>query len=153
MSSALNNPKKNGSPSAPLPSGASLSAPNLNGTKPQDFQWLKHVRYEHLLAGVSGGVVSTLVLHPLDLLKVRFAGEISNFLEFYSRLINLYRSQRWPGCHSAHISWFRERRVHHSPRRGLQRPVPRCRSQLLGCRRCLGPLFSIVSHFVLFPDV
>ncbi len=33
------------------------------------------IRYEHLVAGMSGGVVSTLVLHPLDLLKVRFAGE------------------------------------------------------------------------------
>lgn len=31
------------------------------------------VRYEHLVAGVSGGVASTLILHPLDLLKVRFA--------------------------------------------------------------------------------
>ncbi len=31
------------------------------------------VKYEHLVAGVSGGVVSTLVLHPLDLLKIRFA--------------------------------------------------------------------------------
>jgi len=29
--------------------------------------------YEHLVAGISGGVVSTLVLHPLDLLKIRFA--------------------------------------------------------------------------------
>ncbi|XP_064597511.1 solute carrier family 25 member 32-like isoform X2 [Liolophura sinensis] len=32
----------------------------------------RHVRLEHLLAGVSGGVVSTLVLHPLDLVKIRF---------------------------------------------------------------------------------
>ena len=31
--------------------------------------------YEHLVAGISGGVASTLILHPLDLLKVRFAGE------------------------------------------------------------------------------
>uniref|UniRef100_A0A0N7ZAG6 Solute carrier family 25 member 32 n=1 Tax=Scylla olivacea TaxID=85551 RepID=A0A0N7ZAG6_SCYOL len=31
------------------------------------------VRYEHLVAGVSGGVASTLILHPLDLLKIRFA--------------------------------------------------------------------------------
>lgn len=30
-------------------------------------------KWEHLVAGVSGGVVSTLVLHPLDLIKVRFA--------------------------------------------------------------------------------
>lgn len=29
--------------------------------------------YEHLIAGVFGGLTSTLVLHPLDLLKVRFA--------------------------------------------------------------------------------
>lgn len=33
------------------------------------------VRYEHLVAGVSGGVASTLILHPLDLLKIRFAGK------------------------------------------------------------------------------
>jgi len=35
--------------------------------------FLSGVRYEHLLAGVSGGVISTCVLHPLDLLKIRFA--------------------------------------------------------------------------------
>ena len=29
-------------------------------------------RYEHLAAGMSGGVISTLVLHPLDLLKIRY---------------------------------------------------------------------------------
>lgn len=37
------------------------------------FLWLENVKYEHLLAGVSAGVTSTLVLHPLDLIKVRFA--------------------------------------------------------------------------------
>ena len=31
--------------------------------------------WQHLAAGVSGGVLSTLVLHPLDLIKVRFQGE------------------------------------------------------------------------------
>lgn len=31
------------------------------------------VKYEHLLAGISGGAISTLLLHPLDLLKIRFA--------------------------------------------------------------------------------
>ena len=35
----------------------------------------RYVRYEPLVAGVFGGVVSTMVLHPLDLLKVRFQGE------------------------------------------------------------------------------
>lgn len=34
-----------------------------------------HVKYEHLLAGISGGAISTLILHPLDLMKIRFAGE------------------------------------------------------------------------------
>lgn len=34
---------------------------------------LAGVRYEHLVAGVAGGVSSTLILHPLDLLKIRFA--------------------------------------------------------------------------------
>uniref|UniRef100_A0A6G1S532 Solute carrier family 25 member 32 n=1 Tax=Aceria tosichella TaxID=561515 RepID=A0A6G1S532_9ACAR len=29
--------------------------------------------YEHLVAGIVGGLTSTVVLHPLDLLKVRFA--------------------------------------------------------------------------------
>jgi solute carrier family 25 folate transporter 32 len=28
---------------------------------------------EHLVAGMSGGVASTLILHPLDLIKTRFA--------------------------------------------------------------------------------
>lgn len=33
---------------------------------------LSHIQLEHLAAGVSGGVISSLVLHPLDLIKVRF---------------------------------------------------------------------------------
>lgn len=36
--------------------------------------FLSNMRYEHLLAGISGGVASTLILHPLDLIKIRFAG-------------------------------------------------------------------------------
>lgn len=43
-----------------------------------------HVRIENLVAGLSGGVVSTLVLHPLDLVKIRFAGTILHlkFVDF-----------------------------------------------------------------------
>lgn len=37
---------------------------------------LSHLKYEHFIAGISGGVVSTLTLHPLDLLKTRFAGKL-----------------------------------------------------------------------------
>ena len=36
---------------------------------------LKSARIEHAMGGISGGVVSTLVLHPLDLIKIRFAGK------------------------------------------------------------------------------
>merc|ERR1711953_709298 len=39
---------------------------------------VKAVKYEHLVAGVSGGIVSTLMLHPLDLLKIRFAVDDGN---------------------------------------------------------------------------
>ncbi|XP_037946100.1 mitochondrial folate transporter/carrier [Teleopsis dalmanni] len=37
------------------------------------YNVFSHVKYEHLVAGISGGVTSTLVLHPLDLIKIRFA--------------------------------------------------------------------------------
>ena len=34
------------------------------------------IRYENLAAGLSGGVIATMVLHPLDLVKIRFAGKL-----------------------------------------------------------------------------
>jgi solute carrier family 25 folate transporter 32 len=45
------------------------SSPSLAGL----LSTFRTVKYEHLVAGISGGVVSTLILHPLDLLKIRFA--------------------------------------------------------------------------------
>lgn len=48
-----------------------VSAVSVSGSVLQVFS---HVRVENLVAGLSGGVVSTLVLHPLDLVKIRFAG-------------------------------------------------------------------------------
>lgn len=44
------------------------------------FKLFSHVKYEHLVAGVSGGVTSTLLLHPLDLIKIRFAGEFLKYI-------------------------------------------------------------------------
>ncbi len=41
-------------------------------SSPSSF--LAGLRYQHLVAGLSGGVVSTLVTHPFDLIKLRFAG-------------------------------------------------------------------------------
>lgn len=46
------------------------SAVSLAGHVQQVFS---HVKIENLVAGLTGGVVSTLVLHPLDLVKIRFA--------------------------------------------------------------------------------
>lgn len=53
-----------------------VSAVSLAGHVQQVFS---HVRLENLVAGLSGGVVSTLVLHPLDLVKIRFAGMICSY--------------------------------------------------------------------------
>ena len=36
----------------------------------------RFIHYEHLVAGISGGVTSTLILHPLDLIKIRFQGKM-----------------------------------------------------------------------------
>uniref|UniRef100_A0AAY4CKY3 Solute carrier family 25 member 32 n=1 Tax=Denticeps clupeoides TaxID=299321 RepID=A0AAY4CKY3_9TELE len=52
-----------------------------------------HVKIENLAAGLSGGVVSTMVLHPLDLVKIRFA--VSDGLEMrpkYSGMVHCMRS-------------------------------------------------------------
>ncbi|KAG8175154.1 hypothetical protein JTE90_012993 [Oedothorax gibbosus] len=78
-----------------------------------------HVKFEHLLAGISGGVTSTLVLHPLDLLKIRFAVNDGQILTrpSYNGLGNavstiikeegvrgLYRGVT-PNCWGAGASW------------------------------------------------
>lgn len=39
------------------------------------FTVLGHVQWQHLVAGVSGGVISTVIIHPLDLIKIRFQGQ------------------------------------------------------------------------------
>ncbi|XP_015252362.1 mitochondrial folate transporter/carrier-like [Cyprinodon tularosa] len=56
-------------------------------------QVFSHVKIENLVAGLSGGVVSTMVLHPLDLVKIRFA--VSDGLELrpkYSGIMHCMRS-------------------------------------------------------------
>lgn len=34
---------------------------------------LDHLKYEHLVAGTAAGTFATLILHPLDVVKIRFA--------------------------------------------------------------------------------
>ncbi|XP_023669993.2 solute carrier family 25 member 32b [Paramormyrops kingsleyae] len=56
-------------------------------------RFFSHVRYENLVAGVTGGVISTMVLHPLDLVKIRFA--VSDGLELrpkYNGMLHCIRS-------------------------------------------------------------
>ena len=45
-------------------------------TLPVSF--LSGIKYEHLVAGMTGGVMSTLITHPFDLIKLRFAGMFMN---------------------------------------------------------------------------
>ncbi|KAG4077094.1 hypothetical protein HA402_016081 [Bradysia odoriphaga] len=49
-----------------------MSAMKSNGTT-RKVTLFSQVKYEHMVAGISGGVTSTLILHPLDLIKIRFA--------------------------------------------------------------------------------
>lgn len=32
-------------------------------------------RYEHFIGGIMGGITGTMACHPLDLLKIRYAGK------------------------------------------------------------------------------
>ena len=59
-----------------------LMATKSQKTSKPSMTLSSNVKYEHLVAGISGGVASTLALHPLDLLKVRLAGKAS----YYFRL-------------------------------------------------------------------
>lgn len=52
----------------------------------------KNIKYEHLVAGISGGITSTLILHPLDVIKIRFAvndGRM-NTVPKYNGIINAF---------------------------------------------------------------
>ncbi|XP_057195784.1 solute carrier family 25 member 32b isoform X2 [Triplophysa rosa] len=74
----------------PSPTPGSPAPPTLTGSLQRLFS---HVKVENLVAGLSGGVVSTLVLHPLDLVKIRFA--VSDGLELrpkYSGILHCMRS-------------------------------------------------------------
>ncbi|XP_076868469.1 solute carrier family 25 member 32b [Brachyhypopomus gauderio] len=66
--------------SSPLGEGKTPIAPSSDSSITGNLQRLySHVKLGHLAAGLSGGVVSTMVLHPLDLVKIRFA--VSDGLE------------------------------------------------------------------------
>lgn len=73
----------------------------LTNTAPVAKSMFEHVKIEHMVAGFTGGVASTLILHPLDLLKIRFAGK--HLLAFLSFILFQFQycfyvcihSERW----------------------------------------------------------
>lgn len=56
-------------------------------SKPQ-LTFFDGIRYEHLVAGLAGGVASTLITHPFDLTKIRFAGNIIRNICFFIFILN-----------------------------------------------------------------
>ena len=75
-------------------SGNSVSNGNVRGLA-SFLTTIRTIRYEHLVAGISGGVVSTLVLHPLDLLKIRFAGKTMRHVNEISICIKQITENKW----------------------------------------------------------
>ena len=67
--------------------GSGSQASNVANRLPRLAATFRAVRMEHLFAGITGGVVSTLILHPLDLLKIRFAGKLN--LSLLMLILNL----------------------------------------------------------------
>lgn len=61
------------------------------GVAMPDKSILRHIRYEHLVAGVCGGVSATICLHPLDLVKIRLQGEIIDSCPINNVLCLLFR--------------------------------------------------------------
>ena len=67
--------------------GSGSQASNVANRLTRLAATFRAVRMEHLFAGITGGVVSTLILHPLDLLKIRFAGKLVVF--YKNKSVNL----------------------------------------------------------------
>ncbi|XP_075585469.1 solute carrier family 25 member 32 isoform X2 [Dermatophagoides farinae] len=107
------------SKSNPDQSSSATMTTKSQKTSKSDMTLSSNVKYEHLVAGISGGVASTLALHPLDLLKVRLAvndGQVATRPQ-YSGLINavttIFRQEGvrgfyrgvTPNCWGAGTSW------------------------------------------------
>ncbi|KAM7308827.1 mitochondrial folate transporter/carrier [Ixodes scapularis] len=92
---------------------------NGGNSRANVFSFLSHVQSGHLIAGVTGGVASTLAVHPFDLLKIRLAvndGIVSSRPQYRGflhairtifkeeGLIGFYRGVS-PNCLGAGASW------------------------------------------------
>ncbi|XP_055309845.1 mitochondrial folate transporter/carrier [Sitodiplosis mosellana] len=81
-----------------------MAAMKTNGTT-RKTNVFSHIRYEHMVAGFSGGVTSTLILHPLDLIKIRFAVNdgrtttIPQYRGLASAFITIFRQEGLSGLY------------------------------------------------------
>lgn len=70
---------------------------------------ISQVKYEHLIAGISGGVISTLVLHPLDVIKIRFAvndGRLKSTPKYNgisNAFVTIYKQEGFKGLYNGVI--------------------------------------------------
>ncbi|XP_050025776.2 solute carrier family 25 member 32-like [Dermacentor andersoni] len=93
---------------------------NGDSHKPANvLSFLSHVKSGHLIAGISGGVASTLAVHPFDLLKIRLAvndGAVSSrphYRGFLNAVVTIFRQEGiigfyrgvTPNCIGAGASW------------------------------------------------
>lgn len=90
---------------------------NATTLKSNEINFIKQLKYEHLLAGVSGGLAATLILHPLDVIKIRFAVNDGKYERKYNGIANafstIYREEGFrglykgvtPNCWGAGMSW------------------------------------------------
>ncbi|KAI2797831.1 hypothetical protein BLOT_015251 [Blomia tropicalis] len=104
---------------------------------------LPSVKYEHLVAGISGGVASTLALHPLDLLKVRLAvndGQVvtrPQYTGLTNAVVTIFRQEGirgfyrgvTPNCWGAGASWGFYFLFYNSIKSHMSRDLP---NQILG---------------------
>ncbi|XP_059139971.1 mitochondrial folate transporter/carrier-like isoform X2 [Physella acuta] len=90
-----------------LERGSASDATSVSTSK-NGFSLRSHIRFEHLVAGVTGGLVSSIVLHPLDLIKVRFQvdegpGQTGIKRPQYTGVIHAFRaivqSDGWKGLY------------------------------------------------------
>lgn len=100
-------------------SGLLKMSRNDDGRNAGFFSFLSHVKSGHLIAGVSGGVMSTLCVHPFDLLKIRLAvndGAVSSrpqYRGFLNAVATIFRQEGivgfyrgvTPNCLGAGASW------------------------------------------------
>lgn len=76
-----------------MTNGQAISDRAVSEPKNAPSSFTQHIRYEHLVAGMLGGVSATLTLHPLDLIKIRFqVSDGSGRAPVYGGLLKGFRS-------------------------------------------------------------